>query len=140
MDHTSILIKRRPYLRSMKLQIIPSGTVICHVSQTAKDSNINAFISSHNMWIQRQLNKLETLSKKYPNVYWSPNIQVPFLGQFKPLKVILGSAKQVLIHKDMIEVHLPHSKASQTEWSKLFQEHYKKLGIHLLRSRLEKMV
>ena len=138
MNDTSVLIKRKPYLRSMKLHVIPSGTVICHASQGAKDSDINAFLSSNNKWIRRQLSKLKTLSEKYPNLYWEPNIQVPFLGQFKPLKVILGSAQQILIHKNVIEVHLPHLKISQTEWSKLFKQHYRKLGVHLLQSRLEK--
>ena len=138
MDHTSILIKRRPYLRSMRLQVIPSGTVICHVGQTAKVSDINAFLSSNDIWARRQLNKLKVLAKKYPNIYWNPNVQVPFLGQFKPLKTFFGSTKRIVVHKDMIEIHLPHSKISQTEWSELFRRHYKKLGAHLLQSRLEK--
>ena len=137
MDNASILIKRRPYVRSMKLQVIPSGTIICHANQSAKISDISTFVSFNGTWIQKQLDKLNTMAKKYPNIYWHPNVSVPFLGQFKPVKTFFGSSKKVIVHKDMIEIHFPYSKVSQTEWSELFNQHYKKLGIHLLQLRLK---
>ena len=61
-----------------------------------------------------------------------------FWDNLKPLKTFFGSSKKIIVHKDLVEIHLPHSKISQAEWSELFKQHYKKLGIHLLQSRLKK--
>lgn len=133
-----ILLKRKPYARSIKLKVIPSGSVICHANQKAKTSDVMTFVSSHYVWIYKQVSKLQKLAWMYPNVYWSPNAQVPFLGKFKPLKISFGSTKQIIVCKDIIEVYMPHFRTSQTEWFELFRQHYKKLGIHLLQSRLEK--
>ena len=134
----SILLNRKPYTRSIKLKVIPSGSIICYANQRAKTSEIMAFISSHRTWIHKQVSKLQKLAWMYPNMYWSPNTQVPLLGKLKPLKIIFGSAKKIIVHSDAMEVHLPHFRVSQAEWSELFKQHYKRLGIHVLQSRLKK--
>ena len=133
-----VLLKRKPYLRAIRLQIIPCQTIICYANQKTSISDIMNFLSTHDKWIHKQLNKLQNLADQYPHIYWNSHTQVPFLGEFKPLKIISGKPKQLRVQEDHIEVHLPHFKVSQTEWSELFKQHYKKLSIRVLKCRLDK--
>lgn len=132
-----VLLKRKSY-SPIKLQVTSDGSLACLANQSAKLSDILSFLSSQKTWIDRQIRKIEHLSRAYPPIYWQENTKVPFLGRFKDLQVFYGSTEQIKVHQDVIEVHLPHPKVPQSKWSRLFAHHYKKIGVSFLENRLKK--
>ena len=136
-ENHPILLKRKPYAR-ISLQILSSGTLICHANQKIKLSEIFLFLSSQRIWIDRQSQRIEQLKRQYPPIYWDPKAQVPFMGKFKPLKIFWRKRQNVVMHPDRIDLHIPHQNFTQRQWSDLIASHYKKLGISLLKDRMQK--
>lgn len=136
-ENYPVLLKRKPYT-SMKLQVTSNGSLICYVNQKTKPSDVSVFLSTQKKWIFQQLHKIEKLAQDYPPIYWNPHTQIPFLGKFKLLKIFWGKPKHITVYHNFIEIHLPHQKLTQKEWTMCFADHYKKIGTSLLKNRLEK--